>query len=81
MAESSAAVLEKLARARTELAAGNLGPAVGALGDVVHGTRDPELLRQARDVAEQGLAKAGRFGKGPWKSAIAEADKRLNGAQ
>jgi hypothetical protein len=80
MAESSDAVVEKLQRARGELAAGKLSPAVGALGDVVHGTRDPELLRQARELAEQGLAQAGRFGKGPWKRVIAVADERLNEA-
>ena len=80
MAESSVALIEKLERARTELDAGKLSAAIGALGDIVVSTRDPELLRQVRALAEEGLAKAGRFGKGPWKSTLAEAEKRLNGA-
>jgi len=71
------ALVQKLEQARTSIAADKLGTAVGALGDVVVATQDPELLRQALQLAEEGLAKAGRFGKGPWKSVISQAEKRL----
>jgi hypothetical protein len=63
-----------VARARDELAAGDDKEAARLLTDAAYRTRDPEIERQVRDVAAQGLEQAGRFGKGRWKEIIRIVD-------
>lgn len=64
--------------ARQELAAGNDKQAARLLTDAAYHTHDPEIERQVRDLAGQGLERAGRFGKGRWEEIIRIAD--LHGA-
>lgn len=59
-----------LAEARDELAAGNEKKAALLLTDAAYDTRDPEIERQVRQLAEQGLKRAGMFGKGRWREII-----------
>lgn len=70
-------VLMKMEQAREELAKGKLGASVGLLGDAVSGTRDPELLREMKQMAEEGLERSGRFSKGEWKRILKTVDKKL----
>jgi hypothetical protein len=70
-------VIERIERARGELAEGKLGAAVGSLGDLVYATRDPRLLREMHALGEEGLARAGRFSKGEWKRLLKGLDKQL----
>ena len=70
-------VMERMVRARDAFAQGKPGAAVGLLGDVVAGTRDPELLAEVRGLAQEGLAQAGRFGKGSWQRLLADVEKQL----
>ena len=37
-------------------------------------THDPEIEREVRELAAQGLERAGRFGKGRWEEVIRIAD-------
>jgi hypothetical protein len=60
--------------ARDRLAAGDDKEAARLLTDAAYGTHDPEVERQVRDLASQGLERAGRFGKGRWKEIIRIAD-------
>jgi hypothetical protein len=62
-----------VAKARDELAAGDDKKAAQLLTDAVY-TRDPEIERQVRELAAQGLESAGRFGKGRWKEIIRIVD-------
>lgn len=70
-----------VAKARDELAAGNDKEAARLLTDAAYRTRDPEIERQVRELATQGLERAGRFGKGPWKDILRTVDslKELRG--
>jgi hypothetical protein len=70
-------VAERIARAQAELAEGRVGQAEGTLGDVVKATDDPALLEQMRDLANQGLERSGRFGRGGWRSMLKAIDKQL----
>lgn len=63
-----------VAMARQELAAGDDKSAVRLLTDAAYQTRDPEIERQVRELAAQGLDQAGRFGKGRWKEVIRIVD-------
>jgi hypothetical protein len=61
-------------QARDRLAAGDDKEAARLLTDAAYGTHDPEVERQVRDLAAQGLERAGRFAKGRWKEIIRIAD-------
>jgi hypothetical protein len=63
-----------VAQARDELANGNDKQAARLLTDAAYHTHDPELERQVRELAAQGLERAGRFGKGRWEEIIRIAD-------
>lgn len=63
-----------VAKARVELAAGDDKKAAQLLTDAAYQTRDPEIERQVRELAAQGLDQAGRFGKGRWKEIIRIVD-------
>ncbi len=63
-----------VARARQELAAGDEKRAAQLLTDAAYQTRDPEIERQVRELAAQGLERAGRFGKGRWREIIRIVD-------
>ena len=70
-----------LEEARAELAAGHDKRAAQLLTDAVYHTHDPELERQARALADDGLERAGRFGKGRWQEIIRIADSRRAGTK
>ena len=61
-------------QAREHLAAGNNKEASRLLTDAAYHTHDPEIERQVRELAAQGLERAGRFGKGRWEEIIRIAD-------
>jgi hypothetical protein len=63
-----------VAKARHELAAGDEKKAARLLTDAAYQTRDPEIERQVRELAAEGLEHAGRFGKGRWKEIIRIVD-------
>lgn len=67
----------RVERAREELANGKLGAAVGSLGDVVYSTRNPQLLREMRSMAQEGLERSGFFGRSEWKRLLKNLDKQL----
>jgi hypothetical protein len=60
--------------ARDQLGAGHDKEAARLLTDAAYHTHDPEIERQVRDLAAQGLERAGRFGKGRWEEIIRIAD-------
>jgi hypothetical protein len=62
--------------ARDRLAAGDDKEAARLLTDAAYHTHDPEIERQVRELAAQGLERAGRFGKGRWTEIIRIADLR-----
>jgi hypothetical protein len=61
-------------QARDELSAGNDKEAARLLTDAAYHTHNPEIERQVRELAAQGLDQAGRFGKGRWEEIIRIAD-------
>jgi hypothetical protein len=61
-------------QARDGLAAGKDKEAARLLTDAAYHTHDPEIERQVRELAAQGLDRAGRFGKGRWEEIIRIAD-------
>ncbi|HEY7002704.1 MAG TPA: hypothetical protein VH281_00365 [Gaiellaceae bacterium] len=61
-------------QAREKLASGDDKEAARLLTDAAYHTHDPEIERQVRDLAAQGLDRAGLFGKGRWKEIIRIAD-------
>jgi hypothetical protein len=65
-----------LTNARDELAAGNDKQAARLLTDAAYHTHDPEIEQQVRELAAQGLERAGRFGKSRWTEIIRIADLR-----
>jgi hypothetical protein len=67
-------------QARDCLMAGDEKHAARLLTDAVYSTHDPEIERQIRDLAEQGLEQAGRFGKGRWAEIIRIAELRAQRA-
>jgi hypothetical protein len=68
---------ERIAKARKELEDGKLGRALGSLLDIKDTTGEPEALREVHSLAVEGLAKAGRFSKAPWKSLISKTEEKL----
>jgi hypothetical protein len=60
--------------AREHLAAGDDKKAARILTDAAYHTHDAELERQVRELAAQGLERAGRFSKGRWEEIIRIAD-------
>jgi hypothetical protein len=66
--------------ARDRLAAGDDKEAARLLTDAAYHTHDPEIEQQVRDLASQGLERAGRFGKGRWREIIRIADLRAQRA-
>jgi hypothetical protein len=65
--------------ARDELGGGNDKQAARLLTDAAYHTHDPEIERQVRELAAEGLDRAGRFGNGRWEEIIRIAD--LHGAK
>jgi hypothetical protein len=63
-----------LTEARDGLAAGKDKEAARLLTDAAYHTHDPEIEQQVRQLASQGLDRAGRFGKGRWEEIIRIAD-------
>lgn len=63
-----------VAEARDHLSAGDDKKAARILTDAAYHTHDPELERQVRELAAQGLERAGRFSKGRWEEIIRIAD-------
>jgi hypothetical protein len=63
-------------QARDHLAAGDDKGAARLLTDAVYHTHDPEIGQQVRELASQGLGRAGRFRKGRWEEIIRIADLR-----
>jgi hypothetical protein len=62
--------------ARDRLAAGDDKEAARLLTDAAYHTHDPQIEQQVRELAAQGLERAGRFGKGRWTEIIRIADLR-----
>jgi hypothetical protein len=67
-------------RARDHLAARDDKQAARLLTDAVYHTHDPEMEQQVRQLAEQGLERAGRFNRGRWQEIIRIAELRTQGA-
>ncbi len=65
-------------KARDHLAAGDDKEAARILTDAVYHTHDPELEQQVRELAAQGLERAGRFRKGRWEEIIRIAELRAH---
>lgn len=63
-------------KARDNLAAGDDKQAARLLTDAAYHTRDAGIERQVRELAAQGLERAGLFGKGRWKEIIRIAELR-----
>ncbi len=63
-----------MTQARDDLAAGKDKEAARLLTDAAYHTHDPEIERQVRELAGQGLERAGRFSKGRWEEIIRIAD-------
>lgn len=71
-------VAARIEHARSLLADGNDRAAARELVDAAVDCRDPAEARAIHQLAEIGLARAGRFAKGNWKEALRLAD--LHGA-
>jgi hypothetical protein len=67
-------------KARERLAAGADKEAARLLTDAVYHTHDPEIEQEVRELASQGLERAGRFNKGRWSEIIRIADLRAQQA-
>jgi hypothetical protein len=61
-------------KARDHLAAGDDKEAARLLTDAAYHTHDPEIEERVRELAAEGLQRAGRFGKGRWEEIIRIAD-------
>jgi hypothetical protein len=61
-------------QARDGLAAGKDKEAARLLTDAAYHTHDPATEQEVRELAAQGLERAGRFGKGRWQEIIRIAD-------
>ena len=73
----SGAAVPKMELARDALAKGKLGEASGYLGDAVYGTRDPRVLLEMREMAQEGFERSGFFSRGEWKRILKAVDKKL----
>ena len=60
--------------AREKLSSGDDKQAARLLTDAAYHTHDPQIEQQVRELASQGLERAGMFGKGRWKEIIRIAD-------
>ncbi len=67
-------------KARDRLAAGSDKEAARLLTDAAYHTHDPEIEHQVRELAAEGLKRAGRFGKGRWQEIIRITDLRAQQA-
>jgi hypothetical protein len=67
--------------ARDHLAAGDDKQAARLLTDAAYHTHDPEIEQQVRELAAQGLERAGRFSKGRWEEIIRIANLRAERAR
>jgi hypothetical protein len=65
-----------MTKARDRLAAHDDKQAARLLTDAVYHTHDPRVEQQVRELAEQGLERAGRFRKGRWQEIIRIAELR-----
>jgi hypothetical protein len=65
-------------QARDGLAAGKNKEAARLLTDAAYHTHDPDIERQVRELAAQGLERAGRFSKGRWEEIIRIADLHVD---
>ena len=65
-----------VSNARERLAAGDNKEAARLLTDAAYHTHDPEVEQQVRELAAQGLERAGRFSRGRWEEIIRIADLR-----
>jgi hypothetical protein len=63
-------------QARDLLESGNSKEAARALTDAAYHTHDPQVEQQVRELAAQGLERAGRFSKSRWQEIIRIADLR-----
>jgi hypothetical protein len=66
--------------ARERLAAGDDKEAARVLTDAVYHTHDPAIEQQVRELASQGLERAGRFRKSRWEEIIRIAELRAQRA-
>ena len=66
--------------AKRLLAEGKDKKAAQLLTDAAYRTHDPELERRIRELAVQGLERAGFFGKGRWNEIIRVAEARSQAA-
>jgi hypothetical protein len=62
--------------AREHMAAGEDKQAARLLTDAAYHTHDPEIEQQVRELAAQGLDRAGRFSRGRWEEIIRIANLR-----
>jgi hypothetical protein len=69
-----------LTSARDNLAAGDNKTAARLLTDAAYHTHDPLIEQQVRELAAQGLERAGLFGKGRWQEIIRIAELRAQRA-
>lgn len=69
---------ERIAKARSLLESGDEKAAATELTDAAVECQDPARAREIRELADRGMAMAGRFGKGRWKEVARIAD--LHGA-
>ena len=69
-----------ITQARDRLASGDDKQAARLLTDAAYHTHDPEIERQVRELAAQGLERSGRFGKGRWEEIIRIADLHVQHA-
>jgi hypothetical protein len=74
-------VVQTIEEAQRELAAGHGKQAARLLTDAAYETHDPALGQRIRDLALEGRASAGMFGKGRWDEIVRIAELRgANGA-
>ena len=73
-------VQELVMKARDRLEAGDDKEAARLLTDAAYHTHSPEIEQQVRQLALQGLERAGRFSKGRWQEIIRIADLRVQRA-
>ena len=69
-----------LGDARDHLESGDDKQAARLLTDAAYHTHDPEIERQVRELASQGLQRAGRFRKSRWEEIIRIAELRAQRA-
>lgn len=73
-------VQDLVVKARDHLASGDNKQAARLLTDAAYHTHDPEIEKQVRELAGQGLDRAGRFSKSRWQEIIRIAELRAQRA-